>query len=100
MTLEMYFQFIVSVAATLLSLLLLIAVIFSGWLLLQIKKFVKRIDDLVATAAEMTDSVKGFVTTTTDRLTSIEKMFLTVQGIQQVASHVAEVFHRNKKDKN
>jgi hypothetical protein len=96
MTLAMYFQLIVSIAATLLSILLLVVVIFSGWLILQARLLVKKIDRLVDTTAEMTTAIKGFVVTTTDRLTTLEKMFLTAQGIQQVASHVAEVFHRRK----
>jgi uncharacterized protein YoxC len=96
MTLEVYFQLIVSIAATLLSVLLLVIVIFSGWLLLQIRTFVRKIDLLVDTTSEMTNSIKGFVVTTTERLTAMERMFLTVQGIQQVASQVAEVFHRRK----
>lgn len=98
MTLEVYFQLIVSIAATLLSVLLLVLVIFSGWLLLQVRLFVKKIDSLVNTTTEMTEAVKSFVVTTTDRLTTLEQMFLTMQGIQKVASQVAEVFHRRKTD--
>lgn len=98
MDLLTYFLISMSVAATL-AIVLLVGVLGVGlWLVMWLKTAMKKFDQLAAATTEMADSIKTFVTTTTERAVAWEKMFLTAQGLQQVASQFAEVFHRRKKE--
>lgn len=100
MTLETYYLLSLSIGATLFSVLVIILIISSVWLNIRLRKLLDKVDTLANSSLAMSQDIKELVQTTTDRLVSFEKNFLTLQGIKQVAHEIAEVIKsRNNKEK-
>lgn len=93
---ETYYLSSVSVAATLFSILLLGLSVIGVWVALRLKKILDKLDKLTDTTSSIAYNVKDLVQTTTQRLISIEKAYLTLQGVRQVAGVVANAFHNRK----
>lgn len=102
MDIETYYLSSVSVAATLFSLVLIIWGAVTIWLVMRIKKVMDKLDKVTEAGSDMAHNVSDLVRTTTQRLVTLETAFLTAQGLKQVASLVANLFHhkKNTADKN
>jgi len=99
MNIETYYLSSVSVAATLFSLLLIAWAVLSIWLVVRLRKVLDKLDKLTDTTSDMAQNVNELVRTSTQRLISIEKAFLTVQGMKHLAYIIADMFHNRKADK-
>lgn len=96
MNLETYYLSSVSVAATLFSIILIGFSIVGVGLAIRLKKILDKLDRLTDTTSGIAHNVKGLVQVTTQRIISIEKAYLTLQGLRQVAGVVANAFHNRK----
>ncbi|MEO7557646.1 MAG: hypothetical protein ABIT92_01035 [Gammaproteobacteria bacterium] len=99
MNIETYYLSSVSVAATLFSLLLIAWALISIWLVVRLRKVLDKVDKLTDTTSDMAHSVNELVQTSTQRLISLEKAFLTAQGIKHLAYIIVDMFHNRKDDK-
>lgn len=97
MTLETYFLLSTSFAATLLCILFLGVIIIGVLVAIKLNTLLKKINSLIETTQSMAGSVKNLVETSTSRLVAFERMFFTMQGIKNVASHIADAFHKRSK---
>ncbi len=99
MDLQTYHLLSVSVAATLMSVLLILLAVIGVWFAVRLKKIFDKVDRLTDTTSDMAGSVKEFVHVTTRRIISIEKAFLTAQGISHLAQIIASAFSNRKTHK-
>lgn len=97
MTLETYYLTSLSVAATLLSILIIIIGVLAILATIRIRKILDKLEALADTGNDMANDVRSFVKDTTTRLIAFEQAYLTMEGIKKVANNVVEVV-RGKKD--
>lgn len=96
MDLQTYYLSSVSVAATLGSVVLITLAVIGIWFAIRLKKMLDKVDRLTDTTSDMAVSVKELVHVTTSRIITIEKAFLTAQGIGQLAQLVVNAFSNRK----
>ena len=99
MNIETYYLSSVGVAATLFSLLIIVWAVISIWLVVRLRRALDKLDKLTDSTSDMAQSVNELVRTSTQRLISIEKAFLTVQGMKHLAYIIADMFHNRKAGK-
>jgi threonine/homoserine efflux transporter RhtA len=92
MDLQTYYLSSVSVAATLGSVVLITLAVLGIWFAIRLKKVLDKVDRLTDTTSEMAGNVNELVHVTTRRILTIEKAFLTAQGIGQLAQLVVNAF--------
>ena len=96
MDIETYYLSSVSVAATLLSVLLIVWAVVTVWIVLRLRKMLDKVDKLTDTTSDVAHHVNDLVSTTAQRIISIEKAFLTAQGMKHVAYLFTNMFHNRK----
>ncbi len=96
MTLEIYYLTSLSIAATLFAIMTLIGIVVAIWFSIRTHRLFNKLEILTDTTNAMAQDVKSFVQTTTDRLLTLERLFLTAEGLKKVASSFAEAFHHHK----
>jgi hypothetical protein len=96
MDIETYYLSSVSVAATLLSILLIAWALVTVWLVIRLSKMLDKLDKLTDTTSDTAHHVNELIRTTAQRIISIEKAFLTAQGMKHVAYLFANMFHNRK----
>ncbi|MEO5573327.1 MAG: hypothetical protein ABIR48_02425 [Gammaproteobacteria bacterium] len=96
MNLETYYLSSVSVAATLFSILLIVWAVVTVWVVVRVSKVLDKVDKLTEATSDMASSVSELVSTTAHHIISIEKAFLTAQGMKHAAYFVANLFHNRK----
>lgn len=100
MSLETYYLSSLSVAATLLSILLIVLTVAAIWVGIRLKKMMDKVNDLTATTTDMAHSVRELVNTTAARVSAVEKVFLTAQGIGSVVGIVANAMKSKSEPKD
>lgn len=96
MDIETYYLSSVSVAATLLSVLLIIWAVVTLWIVLRLRKTLDSLDKLSATTLDMAHQANDVVRNTAQRIISIENAFLTAQGVKHAAYLFTNMFHNRK----
>ncbi|MEO5702715.1 MAG: hypothetical protein ABIQ54_02300 [Gammaproteobacteria bacterium] len=96
MDLETYYLSSLSVAATLLSVLLIGWAVVTVWLVLRVRNMLDKLDKLTDTTLDMAHHVDDLVRTTAQRIIAIEKAFLTAQGLKHAAYLLTNMFLNRK----
>ncbi len=99
MTLETYYLSSMSVAATLLSVALVVGIISAVWLVIRLRQILVKLEQISQTTADMTANVKNMVENTTRHVLAIEETFLTAQGLKNIANSIADAFQKRDNPK-
>lgn len=96
MDIETYYLSSLSVAATLLSILLIAWAVVTVWIVMRLSKMLDKLDRLTDTTSDMAHHVNELVRTTAQSIISVEKAFLTVQGLKHTVDLFTNMFHNRK----
>ncbi len=96
MEIETFYLSSMSIAATLLSILLIIWVAMTVWLFLRARKIFNKLDKLTDTTSDIALHVNELILTGAQRIIAIEKAFLPAQGMKNFAYLFATMFINKK----
>ncbi len=99
MDLAQYTLLSVSVAATLISLVLILGLLVSFQIYARLMRIFDQLEAMSHAGLEASQSLKGFVERTTEQVTHMIQTFTTIQGAKEVASFIGDTISKARQKK-